>query len=63
MSHKICKYCNKPIILNPSATERAKKYGGKPKDYIDLFTSHSACLIAERNRQSSELMLSKQKYV
>lgn len=51
-----CTICNKPIILNPSATERAKKYGGSPKDYTALFTTHSECAIAKRNADVSALI-------
>lgn len=40
-----CSICGKPITLSPSASERAKKYGGKPSDYIKLFTSHSNCQV------------------
>jgi hypothetical protein len=48
-----CTLCNNPIVLVPSAAERAKKFGGKPSDYTKLFTVHAACAIAElakRNR-------------
>ena len=39
----ICKYCNKKVVLNPSAASRAKKFGGKPKDYLELFPYHIDC--------------------
>jgi len=29
-----CTICGRPIELVPSAAERAKKYGGKPKEII-----------------------------
>ena len=32
-------------MLYPSATARAKKYGGKPADYTAMFTEHSACAV------------------
>lgn len=32
-----CSICNKEIILKPSASERARKYGSKPRDYTELF--------------------------
>jgi hypothetical protein len=51
-----CSICNKPINLSPSATERAKRYGGKPSDYENLFTTHSECLINKRNADVKELM-------
>ncbi len=44
-----CSICNKPIILKPSAAERAKKFGGKPSDYTRLFTTHAECLFPLRN--------------
>ena len=55
-----CNICNKPIILVPSAQERAKKYGGKPSDYTKLFTTHSDCFIQKRDQDTLELMRSKQ---
>ena len=51
-----CKYCNKPIVLVPSAVERANKYGGKPKDYTKLFEYHAACMIKRRNEATVLLM-------
>ena len=53
---RVCPYCNQPIVLNPSATERAKSTGLPVSYYTNLFTSHSECAVAERSRQSSELM-------
>lgn len=44
-----CTICDKPIVLVPSAAERAKKFGGKPSDYTKLFTEHSQCTIDRRN--------------
>lgn len=40
-----CKLCGKPILLSPSASERAKKFGGKPEDYVRGFTTHATCQI------------------
>lgn len=40
-----CTYCNKPIVLVPSAADRAKKGGGKANDYTKLFTAHSKCQV------------------
>lgn len=51
-----CTHCGKPIVLTPSATERAKKFGGVPSDYTNLFTIHSECLIQKRNEETSELI-------
>jgi hypothetical protein len=42
-----CSICNNPIVLVPSAAERARKFGGKPSDYTKLFTTHPECFIAK----------------
>jgi hypothetical protein len=44
-----CTICNKPILLIPSAEERARKYGGKRQDYINLFTTHAVCAVKKRS--------------
>ncbi len=49
--HKLCTHCGKPIVLVPSAKERAEKYGGKPSDYTALFTIHAACQLELRNKK------------
>ena len=51
-----CTICNKPVVLRPSANERAKKFGGTAQDYINLFPTHSDCFIAKRNADTSELI-------
>lgn len=51
-----CTICGKPVLLVPSAKERANKYGGKPSDYTKLFTEHSACVINKRNEDVLKLM-------
>lgn len=51
-----CTYCNKPIVLVPSATERAERYGGKPSDYTKLFTYHGQCHVKARNKAVMELI-------
>ena len=38
-----CFICNEPIILSPSAAERARKYGKTVKYYENLFTVHDKC--------------------
>ena len=48
--------CHEPVILIPSATERAKRSGGKPSDYTSLFTSHPECFVAKRSQESIDLM-------
>lgn len=53
-----CTICHKPIVLTPSAAERAAKdvSGKSASYYIKLFTSHNACYIAKRSAESVELM-------
>lgn len=51
-----CTICGKPVLLVPSAKERAKKYGGKPGDYTRLFPEHSTCVINKRNEDVLKLM-------
>lgn len=51
-----CTICGRPIVLKPSAAERAKRYGGKPSDYTKLFTTHSECAVAKREADTLELM-------
>lgn len=51
-----CTICHKPIILVPSAQERAKKYGGKPSDYTKLFTMHSECYLKKNADEVCALM-------
>ena len=53
-----CTLCGKPIVLVPSAKERAERYGGKASDYEALFTTHSSCFIEKRNQDTLELMRS-----
>lgn len=53
---RTCTICNKPIHLVPSATERAKKFGGEPSYYLGLFTAHADCIIAKRNQEAEELI-------
>lgn len=49
MTLKNCKHCGTPIVLTPTAKERAVRYGGSPSDYTNMFTEHSACLMVLRN--------------
>lgn len=51
-----CSICKKPVILVPSAAERAAKFGGKASDYTKLFTAHSQCQIEEREQGTIALM-------
>ena len=51
-----CTICGRPIVLVPSAEERARKLGGKPGYYVNLFISHSDCALEKRDREVRELM-------
>jgi len=51
-----CTICKKPVVLVPSAAERAAKFGGKPSDYTKLFTAHGECVVDKRSAESVELM-------
>ena len=52
----LCSICGKPVVLSPSAKERAAKYGGDPIDYIRLLPTHSDCAIAKREAETLELV-------
>ena len=56
MNRKGCTICGEPIVLVPSAQERARKYGGTPAYYTSLFTTHSHCTIKQRSEQAKENM-------
>lgn len=51
-----CTICGKPVVLVPSAKERAKTYGETPAFYTNLFKSHAECQIRKRNEDTAELM-------
>lgn len=53
-----CKHCGKPIVLVPSAAERAAKdVTGKPASYYaNLFQYHDACQLELRQEATSKLM-------
>lgn len=51
-----CTICGKPVVLRPSAAERARKYGGRPIDYIRLFPTHGQCAIDKREADTLALM-------
>ena len=51
-----CTICGKPIVLVPSAVERAKEFGGKPSDYTNAFTTHAKCSVQQRSQESIALM-------
>jgi hypothetical protein len=53
-----CSICNKPIVLVPSAEERASKdvAGNTATYYRSLFTTHSECALHKRESDTIELM-------
>lgn len=51
-----CTICKKEIVLVPSASERAARFGGKASDYTKMFTTHADCQVAKRSQESVELM-------
>lgn len=44
-----CTICGEKIVLIPSAQERARKFGGSPNDYIQIFRQHTHCILAKRH--------------
>ncbi len=50
----LCTICKKPIVLNPSAEERARRdpTGKSAAYYSSLFTTHSHCAIQKRTQQA-----------
>lgn len=51
-----CTICHQPVVLVPSAAERARKRGETPAFYTRLFTTHADCEIAKRSQSSIDLM-------
>lgn len=51
-----CTICGKEVVLSPSATERARRFGGSHHDYTVLFPNHSECVIRKRKAEAIELM-------
>ncbi len=51
-----CRICNKAIVLVPSASERAARFGGTPEFYTRLFTTHGTCQVAQRSQAAVETM-------
>lgn len=56
-----CSICGKPIVLVPSAKERAEKLGGKASDYTAIFREHPQCAIKKREEDTSALIARKRK--
>jgi len=53
-----CTICGKPIVLVPSAKERAAKdtTGKTAAYYTSLFTEHADCSLKKREEETSALM-------
>lgn len=51
-----CTRCGLAIILIPSAADRARKLGGNPSDFTQLFTKHPECEVLDRNEAVQELI-------
>jgi hypothetical protein len=56
MDEAKCTICHKPIVLSPSAKERARKFGGTASHYTSLFTTHADCAIKKRSGEAHDLM-------
>jgi hypothetical protein len=52
----ICNHCGKPVVLVPSAAERARKFGSSPRDYERLFPVHADCALRERSLETLRLI-------
>lgn len=55
MKHRPCNICKQPIVLVPSAEERARKYGGTPEHYLRQFTAHGQCIVNWRSQAHSNI--------
>lgn len=51
-----CMICGEPIVLIPSAAERARKFGGTAADYTKLFTTHTHCALKKRTEETNDLI-------
>ena len=51
-----CGICGKPVILVPSAAERAKKFGNTPEYYIRMFPNHVGCELMLREKETKEML-------
>lgn len=58
MTLRACTICGKPIVLVPSAAERAAKdkAGNPPSYYTNLFTVHAECEVKKRSESAIALM-------
>ena len=53
-----CTICKKPIVLVPSAKERAAKdvTGRSATYYVSLFTVHTECALDKREKETLNLI-------
>lgn len=51
-----CTLCHKPVILQPTAAQRAARNGGVPRDYVVLFPRHAECELKKREQDTHELI-------
>lgn len=51
-----CTLCDKPVILQPTAAQRAERFGGVPRDYTVLFPRHAECELKKREQDTLELI-------
>lgn len=54
-----CTICHQPIVLSPSAAERARKDMDPSHDaryYTSLFTEHTKCFLEKRAKDTHDLM-------
>ena len=51
-----CTLCHKPVVLHPTAAQRAERYGGTPRDYTILFPRHADCELKAREQGTRELV-------
>lgn len=53
-----CTICGKPVVLSPSAAERAAKdvTGKSASYYVGLFTTHTRCAVDKRDADVTALM-------
>ena len=51
-----CTLCHKPVVLHPTAAQRAERFGGVPRDYIVLFPRHAECELKKREQDTEELL-------
>lgn len=56
MKHLNCRICGAPVVLSPSANQRAKNSGYSANYYRNLFPDHAQCVVAKNSKEVSDLM-------